>query len=230
EMRIEKGLAIGTGLGSSAASAVAGAFATAHLCASRGGGMPDEATILAAAIAGEAATSGTRHADNVAPALLGGFTIVERVEPPVVARLEPALAASVVAVTPAIEIETSVARAALPASVPLAAAVCNWANAATLVLGLVRGDRSMVARSCTDAIVEPIRARMIPGCDAVRAAAREAGAFACGVSGSGPTLFALADPPHAEAVRDAMRGAFADAGHDSTATVCPFGAPGARIE
>ncbi|MCP3902173.1 MAG: homoserine kinase [Planctomycetes bacterium] len=228
EIAVDKGLPLCSGLGSSAASAVAGAVAAMHLV---GAGREVDVTspeVFEAALDGEMVAAGGRHADNVAPSLLGGFVIVRGVDPPRWARFEPALRCHVAVVTPQIEISTRAAREALPESVSLADAVRNWSNAATLVLGLVQGDRDLVADALVDAVVEPHRAKLIPGAEAARAAAREAGAFAGGVSGSGPTMFALAENEMAAAAAAAaMAEVFAGEGLASvstTTTICPEGA------
>jgi len=229
EMRIEKGLPACSGLGSSAASAVAGAHATMQLLGRLAGIPFDRERVLDAALAGEGMASGQRHADNVAPSLLGGFTIVLSADPPRIERLEPALACRVAVVLPDMEIATDTARSVLPARVPLADAVGNWSRAAALVLGLVRGDRDLVSRALVDAVVEPHRARLIPGYDAARRAAREVGAFACAISGSGPALFALADTEaDACAAGSAMRDVFRDHDLESTVTVSGISPAGAR--
>lgn len=191
DLSIAKGLPLGSGLGSSGASAAAGAAVAAALAADAGFEThPD--VVLDAALAGEAVACGARHGDNVAPALLGGFVIVTSVDPPRVARFEPALDLHVAVVTPDLELPTRDARAVLPAKIALADAARGWANAATLVLGLARGDADLVRRALVDHIVEPYRAALVPGAHAALTAARAAGALGAGISGAGPTLFALA--------------------------------------
>jgi homoserine kinase len=226
EIAVDKGLPLCSGLGSSASSAVAGAVAAMHLVDA--GLTVESPDVIEAALDGELVASGGRHADNVAPSLLGGFVIVRGVEPVRWSRFEPALACHVTVVTPQIEISTKAAREALPKSVELGDAVRNWSNAASLVLGLMRGDRDLVADALVDAVVEPHRAKLIPGAERARRAAREAGAFACGVSGSGPTMFALAGSEgEARAAAAAMVAVFAEEGLasvTSTTRISPEGA------
>jgi homoserine kinase len=226
---IVKGLPLCSGLGSSAASAVAGAAAAMWFLCERDGRPYDDALVLDAALAGEAVASGDAHADNVAPCLWGGFTIVRPGKPPAVARFVPSLALAVVVVTPKLEISTKAARQALPKEVPLHAAVSNWANAATLVLALTRGDATLIRPALQDVIVEPCRARLIPGFDEAKAAALAAGAYGCSISGSGPTLFALAaNAAFARAAGDAMAQVFADRHIGASITVSAIAERGVR--
>jgi homoserine kinase len=237
ELRLEKGMPLGSGLGSSAASGVAAAVAVDALL---GLGASRE-TLLAAAVAGEAAAAGAPHADNAAPSLWGGFVLVRpgvgagggggdplrpRVTPlPVPAGLACAL------VRPHLEVETRAARAALGTTVPLAAAVVHWGNTAALVAGLFRADDALIGGALEDLVAEPVRARAVPGFAAVKAAALAAGALGCSLSGSGPTLFALCRGLDlARRVAAAMGEALAAAaGLAGDVFTSPVGAPGARI-
>lgn len=185
-LRLHKGVPIGSGLGSSAASAVGGAVAMAALL-----GVRNRMAILRAAGEGERAACGSAHLDNVAPALLGGFTIV--VDPAqlrVVQLTPPPLV--VAAAIPNLVIETRSARALLPKSVSRADAVGNLARAAALVDALHRRDYRALEGLFEDALAVPYRARLIPGFEAVCGAAHRTGALGCSISGSGPTVFALA--------------------------------------
>jgi len=223
-LRLHKGLPRGSGLGSSAASAVAGAVA-AHMLL----GTPlGSNALLEAALEGECVASGGRHADNLAAALLGGFTIVRSHEPLDVVRLEaPALLRFVVAL-PAMELETRHARAILPESVPLTAAIANWANTAAMVAAVARGSAADIGRAVVDRVVEPARKHLIPGFDDVRRAALEAGAHGCSISGAGPSLFAIATAETGAAVAAAMQAAFARHGLEARSFVCPPDNRGAR--
>lgn len=229
ELIVEKGLPLCSGLGSSAASAVAGAVAAAGVAKRVTGIELDQATLLEAALAGEQVASGDRHADNVAPSLLGGFTIVQAAEPLHIARLEPALPCHVAVVTPRLEISTRESRAALPKQVPLGDAVANWANTASMVLALVRGESDLLRRSLRDHVVEPHRAAGIVGFVRAREQALATGAYGCSISGSGPTVFALT--PSAEiatAAAAALTAAFEHHGLASSATVTSLSLRGAR--
>jgi homoserine kinase len=237
ELRLAKGMPLASGLGSSAASAVAAVVAVDALL---GLGAPREA-LLASAVAGEAAGCGAAHADNAAPSLWGGFVLVRpaagggrgtggagapRVEPlPVPTGLSCAV------LRPEVEIETRAARAALPERVPLADAVAQWGNTAALVAGLFRGDLELIASALDDRVAEPVRTPLVPGYQAVRRAALAAGAAGCGLSGSGPSIFALCDGrERAGRVGEAMRAALAEAaGLDGDLWVSAVDAPGARV-
>ncbi len=224
ELRIHKGLPRGSGLGSSAASAVAGAVAAHLLHGSRLGNN----ALLAAALEGEVVASGGRHADNLAPALLGGFTIVRSHDPLDVIRLEVPSTVRFVLVLPQMEIETRYARSLLPEKVSLPDAIANWANVAALVASVARGDLEGMGRALEDRIVEPVRGRLIPGFDAVKEAARVAGASGAAISGAGPTLFAVATVDRADAVAEAMQEAFKRHGLESRRFICAPDNRGAR--
>ena len=223
-LRLHKGLPRGSGLGSSAASAVAGAVA-AHMLL----GTPlGSNALLEAALEGECVASGGRHADNLAAALLGGFTIVRSHDPLDVVRLEAPALLRFVVVLPAMTLETRHARAILPESVPLTAAVANWANAAAMVAAVARGSAADLGRAVVDRVVEPARKHLIPGFDDVRKAALEAGAHGCSISGAGPSLFAVATADTGAAVAAAMQAAFARHGLETRAVVCAPDNRGAR--
>lgn len=206
ELIVEKGLPLAGGLGGSAASAVAGAVATDLLL---GGGLP-RAALLQAALEGEAAVAG-RHADNVAPSLLGGAVLVLGLDPPslVPVRVHPSL--EFVLVTPDYPVETSGARAVLPRDVARADAVAQAASLAAFTLGLERGEGDLIRVSMTDRLAEPARTSFYPGYAGARAAALEAGAFGVAVSGAGPTLLALV-PLGLAAVAEAALEAYGKAG------------------
>lgn len=224
EMRLHKGLPQGSGLGSSAASAVGGAVA-AHLLYESPLGSN---VLLEAALEGEMLASGGRHADNLAASLLGGFTIVRSHEPLDIIRLEIPSAIRFVVVLPAMEIETRYARTIIPAMVPLQDAVSNWANVAALVAGVAKGDAADMGRAITDTIIEPVRSKLIPGFAEVKASALDAGAFGCSISGAGPALFAIASPATADKVAMAMHAAFQRHGLATRHFVCPPDNRGAR--
>jgi len=197
-LAIEKGIPLGSGIGGSAASAVAGAVAAD---AALGAGL-DASALLAAALDGEAAVSGAAHADNVAPSLLGGLVLVDaaarwrRIQTPTL----PPLAV----VLPDVTVLTRDARAVLPPSVARADASAQAAGLAFLLDALRAGDWDEAGgRMMTDRLAEPHRARLVPVYDAVRAAALAAGAAGVCLSGSGPAMVALA-PSAPDAVLAAM--------------------------
>ncbi len=224
EMVLEKGLPIGSGLGSSAASAAAAAFAVNRLL----GSPLRKPDLVEACLAAEEAVSG-RHADNVAPALLGGLVLVRSVSPLDLVRLPVPAGLTVVVVTPAISLETRAARAALPDQVPLSAMVQNSANIAGLVAACFADDLALIGRCLVDEVVTPARAALIPGAQAAMDAALDAGAVGSSISGAGPSVFALCRSPRsAQEVARAMQGAFAAAGHEGRLLVSPADCPGAR--
>lgn len=208
-LRVRKGLPLGSGLGSSGASGVAAVVAANELL-----GTPlEREALLPFTIEAERAACGAAHADNVAASLLGGFVIVRSHAPPDVIRLPTPPDLWCALVRPHLEVRTGEARRLLPDQVPLETAVRQWANTASLVAGMLTEDYGLIGRAVEDLVAEPGRSRNVPGFASVRAAALEAGALGAGLSGSGPTLFALCrGAGSARNVADAMRAAFA--GHD----------------
>jgi homoserine kinase len=181
---------------------------------------------------GEVAGCGAAHPDNVAPALYGGFVLARAVTPPDVIRLPVPEGLSCAVLHPHLEVETGTARALLGDTVPLRAAVRQWGNVGALVAGLFMADLPLIARSLVDYVAEPKRAALVPGFDAVKAAAAHNGALGCSLSGSGPSIFALcASMERAELVGEAMRAAFAatTSGVAADLWISPVGRRGARI-
>jgi len=200
-LRIRKGLPLASGLGGSAASAAAAVAAVNALC----GGRASLDALVSCALQGEALGAGSAHADNIAPAICGGFVLVRRASPPDIVRLPVPAGLTAVVVHPDLEIETAKARALLGDTVPLKDAVRQWANLGALVDALHRSDFALLGRSIEDAIAEPRRAPLVPGLERIKQAARDAGALGAGLSGSGPSLFALCrDRPTAERAARAM--------------------------
>ncbi len=226
EVEITKGIRPGSGIGSSSASA-AGAVVGANALLNN---RFNKLELVEFAMAGEALASGARHADNLAPAIFGGFTLVRALLPKldIVALLPPPLWVAVV--HPQITVRTADARAVLPATVPLALAVRQWANVGGLVAGLLTHDFELIGRALEDYIVEPARAALIPGLAEARARALAAGALGGGISGSGPSLFMLnADEATAHAVAAALGSVFQELGIDFNLHVGPVAAEGARV-
>ena len=226
-LTIRKGLPLASGLGGSAASAVAAAVAVDALIGAR---SPLDA-LLACALMGEHFGAGSAHADNIAPSLYGGFVLVRRPDPPDVIRLPVPNGLTAVVVHPDLEIETAKARALLGETVPLGDAIRQWANLGALVDGLHRGDFALIARSLEDTIAEPRRAPLVPGLAAIKKAAADAGALGCSLSGSGPSLFALCqDASIARRVAAAMTEAVKIAiGGEPQTYVSAIGQQGARV-
>jgi homoserine kinase len=187
ELSLHKDMPLGSGLGSSAASAVAGVFAANELL-----GRPLSAKdLLPFAMEGERVACGSAHADNVGPSLLGGFIIIRSYDPLDIIQIPvPAdLYASIV--HPQIEVNTKDARGILNKEISLSTTITQMGNVAGLVAGLLLPDYDLIGRSLVDVIIEPSRAILIPGFAEVKAAAIANGALGCSISGSGPSLFAL---------------------------------------
>jgi len=227
EVAIEKGIPLGSGIGGSAASAVAAVVAANAL-------LPRPLSLDALfpyALAGEAIASGAVHGDNVAPSLFGGLVLVRSADPPDVVRLPAPPSLRCVMVLPRQRLDTREARAVLPKSVPLHDVIRQTANLAGVIAGCCSGDVGLIARSMADVVVEPHRAPLIPGFAAVKAAAMDAGALGCSISGGGPSLFAWCDgDAGADAVRGAMVQAFRQTGVEAEGWTCEVGGPGARLE
>ncbi|MBV8517835.1 MAG: homoserine kinase [Acidobacteria bacterium] len=201
---IEKGLALAGGMGGSAASSVAGAYAAGLAL----GQAPNVRDVLAAALEGEAAVAG-RHLDNIAPSVVGGLALVRSVEPIDVVRLNVAADWWIALVTPRVRIQTKEARALLPDACDRVTWIQQMANTTALAHAFATGDGELLRRALDDRYAEPRRAPLIPRFAEAKRAALDAGAFGGSISGSGPTLFAItADERIARACADAMRQAF----------------------
>ena len=227
-LEIEKRMPLESGLGSSAASAVAAVVAVDALL---GLGLPPE-RLLRYAVAGEVAADGGRHADNLAPSLLGGIVLVRSLEPaPDIVELPVPPGLTCALAHPHLGVNTRDARTALGRQVPLRRAVTQWGNCAALVAALYRGDLELLSRALVDVVAEPVRAAAVPGFAAARAAALDAGALGCSLSGSGPSMFALCDGvPRAREAAGAMAAALEYAsGADCDRWVASLPVRGARV-
>ena len=226
EIELFKKMPLGSGLGSSAASAAAGVFATNVLL-----GSPLSALDLVPfAMQGEKAACGSAHADNVAPALLGGFVLIRSYEPLDIIPIASPPSLFCTIIYPHLQIKTEDARKILRKDVPLKLAVKQWGNIAGLVAGLNMNDYQLIGRSLQDVIIEPERALLIPGFEKIKQAALQTGALGCSISGSGPSIFALSDKQEkAEAIADAMQKAVAVMGIESTLFVSKVNSEGPRI-
>ncbi|HEX8370797.1 MAG TPA: homoserine kinase [Pyrinomonadaceae bacterium] len=204
EVEITKRIKPGSGIGSSAASAVGAVAAANRLLENRF----SQTELAEFAMSGEFIASQSRHADNVAPCLLGGFVLVRSTHPLDIVPLEfPPLFATVI--HPQIEIKTSDARAILPQNVALKDAIRQWSNLGALVAALSKGDYALVSRSLEDFLVEPVRKILIPRFDDLKSASLKAGALGGGISGSGPSVFMLSETAAAaRQVETAMRGIY----------------------
>jgi len=220
---LDKGLPLGSGLGSSAASAVAGALAVNALF-----GEPltlDE--LLSAAMEGEAAVSGY-HADNVGPCLFGGITLIGGLSADQIYRLPVPKRLVLALVTPNVEVLTALARSVLPKTVTMRQMIAQTAAVARLVDALHRGDiATMAAAMESDGIIEPARAHLMPMLAEVRAAAKAAGALGVVISGAGPTLCAVCDDEAiAQEAAEAMQSVYDAAGIGATACATRVAADG----
>ena len=186
-LTIHKNVAPGSGLGSSASSAAGAVFGANALL----GAPLSKHDLVKFAMMGEAVASGKAHADNVAPSLLGGFTLVRNYFPLEVVNLSFPKELKVVVIHPQIEVRTSDSKRILRKDIPLEIAIKQWGNVAGLVSGLASGDYELIGRSLEDVIVEPVRSMLIPGFEELKAVSKETGALGCSISGSGTSVFAL---------------------------------------
>lgn len=187
EIEIHKKIKAGSGIGSSSASAAGAVFGINELL-----GRPfTRHELVDFAMKGEVIASGSEHADNVAPCLLGGFTLVRGYNPLEVIRIESPADLFAVVLHPHIEVKTSDSRAVLKPEIPLKAAITQWGNLGGLIAGLYTSDYGLIGRSLQDVIVEPLRKSLIPHFDAVKNSALASGALGAGISGAGPSVFAL---------------------------------------
>ena len=184
---LDKGIMPGSGIGSSAASSAAAAFAGNLLL----GNIFSVDELVRFAMEGERLASGAPHADNVAPALYGGITLVRSYEPLDIVQINVPRELFCVIIHPEIEIKTSVARGLLDPHLPLATAVRQWGNVGGLVAGLYSEDYDLIGRSLEDYVAEPKRSGLIPGFRDLKEIAIASGALGAGISGSGPSVFAL---------------------------------------
>jgi len=186
DVTINKVIKPASGLGSSAASAAGAVVAANHLL----NNFFSKEDLVRFAMNGEKLASGVKHADNVAPCIYGGVTLIRSIFPlDIISLTAPPLYVTVV--HPQIEVKTSDARQILRKEVQLKDAIKQWGNIAGLVTGLLKNDYDLISRSLEDVIVEPIRSILIPGFDETKQQCKEAGALGGGISGSGPSVFML---------------------------------------
>lgn len=187
EIEIYKNIKPGSGIGSSAASAVGSVFGMNELL-----GKPLNKTQLTQfAMKGEALASKCEHADNLAPAIFGGFTLVKSVAPLEILEIPTPSDLYATIIHPQIEIKTSEARAILPKKIELNHAITQWANFGSLIHGLHTSNYELIKKSLHDVVIEPHRSKLIPHYSEVKNKALKAGALGTGISGSGPSIFSL---------------------------------------
>lgn len=224
-LSVHKGLPLSGGQGGSAASAVAGAVAVNALLGEPLGPME----LIEVCLDAEEAVAG-RHADNIAPSLLGGLVLIRSMDPLDVVRLPVPAELHVVLAKPEQRMRTAEARAVLPREVSRAVALHQAAQVAAMVAAFALEDYALLARSVDDRIAEPARAGLLPGFAEAKAAALEAGALGSSISGSGPTAFALARGRESgERVARAMEAAYRARGASCTVRVAPVDREGATV-
>ena len=226
EIELIKKLPLGSGMGSSAASAAAALVAINALFDER----LTRQELIIHAMESERIACGSAHADNVAPSLLGGFVLVRGYQPldvvkiPITAKLFCTLS------HPHLELKTEDSRKVLKPTLSLKDAITQNGNTAGLMVGLMSKDYDLISRSLYDVIAEPIRSLFIPGFDQVRELCKQAGALGCGISGSGPTMFALSkDRQTAERVGEVLKSHFSKNKLESDSHVSEINLQGAKI-
>ena len=226
EIEIYKNIKPGSGIGSSSASASGTVFAINELL-----GRPfNKQQLTTFGMKGEALASGAEHADNVAPGIFGGFTLVKEVSPLKVVQLPTPSELYATVIHPQIEVKTSEARAILPKEVELNNAIKQWANVGSLVSALYENDYELIADSLNDFIVEPHRSQLIPHFDKVKKAMLEAGALGAGISGSGPSIFSLCKGKDvAEKVATAIKKVYQSTGIKFEVYISKVNAEGIKI-
>lgn len=222
EVTIHKHIKPGSGIGSSAASA-AGATVAANLLLD---GKFSNEDLVRLAMFGEKVASGVKHADNIAPCIYGGITLIRSIFPLDIISI-PAPDLFVTVVHPQIEVKTADARQILRKEVLLKDAIKQWGNIAGLVAGFMKNDRELIGRSLEDVIIEPVRSILIPGFDEVKQNSKKAGALGGGISGSGPSIFMLSeDEKTALTVEEEMKKVYQGIGipyHTYVTTINPQG-------
>ncbi|MBO6607088.1 homoserine kinase [Psychroserpens sp.] len=187
EIEIYKNIKPGSGVGSSSASASGSVFGINELL-----GRPySNLELVKFAMKGEALASQSEHADNIAPGIYGGFTLVKSISPLEILELPCPDDLYAVILHPQIEIKTADARALLPKEIPLQDAITQWSNVGSLVHALHTNDYQLLSRSLNDVVIEPHRCALIPGFNDVKNTAIGNGALGCGISGSGPSIFSI---------------------------------------
>jgi len=226
DIELIKNLPLGSGMGSSAASGVAALVAINHLM----GNPYTREQLVPHAMEAERIACGSAHADNVAPSLLGGFVLVREYQPLDVIKIATTEKLYCTLVHPHLELKTEDSRRVLRQSLALKDVITQSGNIAGLMIGLTKPDYALIGRSLKDVIAEPIRAAFIPGFNNLRKVAIESGALGCGISGSGPTIFALSEnETHALAAGKAMQHEFLKYQLKSDVYVSKVNQEGARI-
>ena len=226
ELIVQKGIPLQSGMGSSAASAVAAAFAANALLDE----PLENAALLEHALAGEKFASGGLHADNVAPSLLGGLVLCPNVLLPGMISVPAPAGVSSVLVHPELEVNTAESRRALAANYSMAQWLTQQGYLAGFIAACHSGDIDLLAQCLRDVIIEPQRAGSVPGFGEIKVAGMNAGALGCSLSGSGPSVFALCRDEAAANVAEAMETACRALNYECESWISPLDSPGARLE
>jgi homoserine kinase len=226
DIKIDKRIKPGSGIGSSAASSAGAVWAVNHLL----GNPFDTLDLVRFAMEGEKLASGAAHADNVAPALYGGFTLVRSYDPLDIIKIDAPTDLHATVIHPQIQVKTADSRNILKQSISLKDGIKQWGNLGGLIAGLYTQDYALIGRSLEDHIVEPLRAILIPQFQEVKQAVLEAGALGSGISGSGPSIFALSEgAENAEKVAQAMYQVYSKTGIEFDIHRSPINASGVKI-
>ena len=222
---INKHIKPGSGLGSSAASSAGAVVAANYLL----GNIFSKEELVRFAMNGEKVASGVKHADNLAPCIYGGVTLIRAIFPlDIIPLSAPPLHVTVV--HPQIEVKTSDARQILRKEVQLKNAIMQWGNIAGLVTGFLKSDYALIGRSLEDVIIEPVRSILIPGFDEVKINSKEAGALGGGISGSGPSIFMLSqEEKTAREVEKIMKNVFQNIGVEYKTYVTSINYEGVKV-
>lgn len=225
EVTIHKKIKPGSGIGSSAASAAGAVVAANHLL----GNPFSKLDLVRFAMFGEKVASGVKHADNIAPCIYGGITLIRSIYPLDIVEI-PAPELFVTVVHPQIEVRTKDARQILRKEVLLKDAIKQWGNIAGLVAGFMKNDLELIGRSLEDVIIEPVRKILIPGFDEVKMRCKTAGALGGGISGSGPSLFMLSkDKVTAIQVENEMKAVYEKIGLEYNSYVTTINMKGVTV-
>ena len=226
EIELTKGVKPGSGIGSSAASSAAAVVAVNELL----GNPFTKKELVEFAMEGERCATGVAHADNVAPSICGGFTLVRSYEPLDIVKIDSPKELWATVIHPQLEVKTRDARRVLKGGIDLSKAITQWGNVGGLVAGLYSEDYDLIGRSLVDVVIEPIRSILIPGYEKVKKATLEAGALGCSISGSGPSIFGLSKGEDvANKVKESMAEVYTQYGVDFEIHVSQVNSEGAKI-
>lgn len=226
DFELTKGVKPGSGIGSSAASSSAAVVAANFLL-----GEPfKKSELVQFAMMGEKLASGTAHADNVAPSVCGGFTLVRSYDPLDIIKIDAPDELWCTVIHPQLEVKTKDARRVLKGGIDLKKAITQWGNVGGLIAGLYTKDYDLIGRSLEDVVIEPIRSILIPGYSEVKKASLQAGALGCSISGSGPSIFTLSRGKEtADEVKTVMAEVYEQYGVDYDIHISQVNVDGAKV-